>query len=90
MLRDAATRLQADDTAANRYRVTADLLADLRDSLGRVRSPAARLRVLDLSLRLEDEHFRAGAELRDTLPKMPRSQRLALWGPRRRPPTAPG
>ncbi len=80
MLRDAAARLQADTTAANRHRVTAGLLADLRDSLGRVRSPAARLRVLDLSLRLEDEHFRAGAELRDALPKMTRSQRLALLG----------
>ena len=80
MLRDAAARLKADDSAGNRYRVTATLLADLRDSMDRVRAASARLRVLDLGLKVEGENFRASAELRDTLDGMTRSQRLALIG----------
>ena len=78
MLNDAIAALRADDTAANRYRVTARLLADLRDALPRIHAAAARLRVLDLSLRLEDANFRAAAELRPTVASMNRAQRLAL------------
>jgi hypothetical protein len=80
MLREAAAGLQADGSAGNRYRVTARLLADLRDSMGRIRAASARLSVLDLSLTVEGENFRASAELRDALGGMTRSQRLGLIG----------
>jgi len=78
MLREAAAALQADASAANRYRVTATLLADLRDSLGRIRHPAARLRALDLSLLVEGENFRASSELRNGLGGTSRARRLEL------------
>jgi len=80
MLRDSAAALQADDSATNRHRVTAQLLADLRDSMGRIRTPSARLRVLDLSLLVEGANFRAGAELRESLDKMTRMERIHLMG----------
>ena len=80
LLRDAAAALAAGGSASNRFKVTAGLLADLRESMSRIRSAGARLRVLDLTLRLEDEHFRAGAELRRSLDGMTRKQRLALLG----------
>jgi hypothetical protein len=78
MLREAGAALQADDSANNRYRVTAKLLADLRDSLGRIRHPGARLRALDLSLLVEGENFRASAELRNGLSATTRAQRQRL------------
>ena len=55
-----------------RYLVTAKLLASLRDALPKVKSPAARLRVLDLSLAVEAENFRAAAELRSAAAQAPR------------------
>ena len=63
-LRDARDALLKDGGGANRYVVTANLLASLRDALPRVGSSAGRLRVLDLSLVVEAENFRAAAELR--------------------------
>ena len=80
LLRDAAGVLERDPTPSNRYQVTAGLLADLRESMGRIRSADARLRVLDLSLKIEDENFRAAAELRERLGDMNRSGRLELLG----------
>ena len=62
-LRDARDALSKDGSATNRYRVTANLLASLRDALHKVNPPAARLRVLDLSLAVEAENFRAAAEI---------------------------
>jgi hypothetical protein len=64
LLREARTALSRDGSAASRYAVTAKLLADLRDALPKVNAPAARVRVLDLSLAVESESFRASAELR--------------------------
>jgi hypothetical protein len=78
MLGDAVAALRADDAAASRYRVTAGLLAQLRDALARIHAPAARLRVLDLSLRVEDANFRAGAELREAVAGMNRARRIEL------------
>src|SRR5262245_9882414 len=57
-LRGARDALAKDGGAANRYLVTANLLASLRDALPKVNPPAARLRVLDLSLAVEAENFR--------------------------------
>ena len=71
-LRDARDALSKDSGAVNRYLVTANLLASLRDALPKVDSPAARLRVLDLSLAAEAENFRAAAELRTAAARAPR------------------
>ena len=78
LLRDAAAEYLKEPGALNRYRVTAALLADLRDALPRINSPSARLRVLDLSLAVEAEHFRAGAELRPGLSAEPRKTAIAI------------
>ena len=78
ILRQAASELQADDSAENRYKVTARLLAELRDSMAKVKSPSARLRVLDLTRQIEGENFRSSAELRESLGTMTRHQRAGL------------
>jgi hypothetical protein len=78
LLGEAIEALRADDSADGRYRATAGLLADLRDALPRIKTPPARLRVLDLSLRVEDANFRAAAELREAVDSMPRAGRLGL------------
>jgi hypothetical protein len=78
ILRDAAKSYAEVDTAANHYRVTAKLLADLRRSLTKVKSPSARLRVLDLSLAVEAANFRASTELRNIMPQASRAQRV-VW-----------
>jgi len=76
LLRDAAQQLGEDSSADNEYRVTARLLADLREALPRIRQSGARLRILDLSLVVESENFRASALLREQLPEMTRRQRV--------------
>ncbi|MEA3291344.1 MAG: PEP/pyruvate-binding domain-containing protein [Pseudomonadota bacterium] len=78
LLRGAAADYGRDDDPANRYRATAKLLADLRDGLPKVRSPSARLRVLDVSLAVEAENFRASAELREQMPRLSRAQRAGI------------
>ena len=77
-LRDARDALSKDGSATNRYRVTANLLASLRDALPNVNPPAARLRVLDLSLAVEAENFRAAAEIRAAAAQAPRRADVAL------------
>jgi hypothetical protein len=64
-LREARDAYAADRTAEHRYASTATLLAHLREALPGVKSPSARLRVLDLSLAVEAENFRASSELRN-------------------------
>ena len=78
LLRGAVRAYQANDSAANQYRVTSRLLADLRDALRKIRSSSARLRVLDLSLAVEADNFRTSATLRERLPGASR-QRRAQW-----------
>jgi hypothetical protein len=63
-LRDAREAYAQPRGAEQRLRASARLLAQLRDSLPAVKSSALRLRVLDLSLLAEAEHFRAAADLR--------------------------
>jgi len=75
-LRAAAARLNNSASATDRFRTTAVLLADLRRALPRIVSPVVRLELLDLSLRVESEHFRAGAELREALDGVSRRERL--------------
>ncbi|HET9024512.1 MAG TPA: PEP/pyruvate-binding domain-containing protein [Burkholderiaceae bacterium] len=75
---DARDALAKDDGAVTRYRVTANLLASLRDALPKVNSPAARLRGLDLSLAVEAENYRAATELRGAAARAPRGADVAL------------
>ncbi|MGB5614469.1 MAG: phosphoenolpyruvate synthase, partial [Sedimenticolaceae bacterium] len=76
LLRDAAGAYTQDATAGNHYKVTASLLAELRDAMPRIKSASARLSVMDLSLAVEAENFRASAELREQLPQASRHQRV--------------
>jgi hypothetical protein len=78
LLRKAAADLEKDPAASNRYQVTARLLADLRDALPRIKSAAARLRILDLGLDVETENFSASAELRERLATASRHQHI-VW-----------
>ncbi len=78
ILRDGAAAYRKDDSAANRYQATASLLAELRDAMPRIKSPSARLSVMDISLVVEAENFRASAELREQLPLASRHQRVAM------------
>jgi len=76
LLRTSADSYSRDSSARNRLATTAQLLADLRESLPNIRQPVARLRILDLSLQVEAEYFRASAELRGQLAQATRRQRL--------------
>jgi hypothetical protein len=77
-LHDARDALARDGGAAYRYLVTANLLASLRDALPKVTPPSARLRVLDLSLAVEAENFRASAELRKDIGNAARNANVML------------
>jgi hypothetical protein len=77
-LTDSATALGQDAGPASRFRVTAALLASLRDALPRVTGKSSRLDLLDLGLRVEAEHFRAGAEMAASLGGLTRRERAGL------------
>jgi hypothetical protein len=66
-LRDARDALSGKTGPAHHYLVTSRLLASLRDALPRVKSPAARVQLLDLSLAVEAENFRLSTKLRPRL-----------------------
>ena len=78
LLLDAAKALEQDASTGNVYKVTSTLLADLRDALPHIKQPAARLEVLDLSLSVETESFRASTALRDQLDNVTRHRRVGL------------
>jgi hypothetical protein len=63
-LREARAAYAQPGGAEQHLHASARLLAQLRDGLPDVRLASQRLRVLDLSLLAEAEHFRAAAELR--------------------------
>lgn len=77
-VREARAAYASDGGPEYRYRVTADLLADLRDALPQIQSAAARLRVLDLSLAVESENFRSSAEVRSAAARAPRGSVVVL------------
>ncbi len=77
-LQDVAKILAQDSSPKNHYRTTAKALADLRDLLPKVKSPGARLSLLDLSLSIEADNFKSSTQLRENLPKMTRKQRVSL------------
>jgi hypothetical protein len=80
LLRDARAELAKDDSAAHHYRVTAKLLADLREALPALPSPATRLRALDLSLAVESENFRAASKARAAAMGATRAAAVSLLG----------
>jgi hypothetical protein len=75
ILRQSARALRLGQSASERFKITARLLADLRTNLSRVKSSQVRLDLLDLSLRTEGENFRAASELRPDLPAATRKLR---------------
>ena len=78
LLLNAAKALEQDASAGNVFKVTASLLAELRDALPRIRQASARLDVLDLSLAVETENFRASTAIRDQMNNATRHQRVGL------------
>jgi hypothetical protein len=78
MLRDGRDALARDGGADDRYAATANLLAGLRNAAPKVSPPAARLRLLDLSLAVEAENFRASATLRKASERAPRKTEVTL------------
>ncbi len=78
LLMKAAKAIAQDDAPGNVYKVTAALLAELRDALPKIKQPAARLKVLDLGLAIEVDNFSASAALREQLNGWTRGQRAAL------------
>ena len=77
LLTGMAGALKSDPSASSRFIKTGQLLADLRTSLPRIKSATVRLEILDLSLRVESENFRAASELRPGLKNISRRQRAA-------------
>ena len=75
ILRTAAAELVRDNTTDHQYRITAGLLAALRDALPRLPKQKDRLEVLDLSLYVESDNFRASIALRKQLAEATRQQR---------------
>jgi hypothetical protein len=77
-LRAEAERVRQAGSDAQRLAATGAILAELRDSIGRVRGASDRLRLVDLGLAVEDEHFRLGTLLRPQLPRLSRAARAWL------------
>ena len=75
--REGADRLQQAVNAADRFTLSASLLAGLRERLQQPDEPALRLLLLDTSLRVEDEHYTAASALRATADRATRAQALA-------------
>ncbi|NRA42218.1 MAG: phosphoenolpyruvate synthase [Pseudomonadales bacterium] len=74
---DAAVQLKAAD-ASTLYQVSADLLAVTRKNLAQINQPQLRLQLLDFSLRLEAEHFKASTQLRAKLSSYTRSEHVSF------------
>jgi len=74
-LRGTADELERDRSALATHAATGRLLAELRDALGGTRGGAARLELLELSLQVEADHFRAGAEVAREVGGLTRAQR---------------
>ena len=78
ILQQAAQAIEKDAAPANVYKVTAGLLADLRDAMPKIKQAGARLKVMDLGLGVEADNFSASAMLREKLADQTRQQRAAL------------
>ena len=78
LLQDTAQNYATAATPKQRFDITARLLAELRNALPRVRAASVRLELLDLSLRVEAENFRAASQLRPSVNNMTRFERAEL------------
>ena len=78
LLLNTATALEQDASASNVFKATSSLLADLRDALPRIKQASVRLNMLDLSLAVETENFRASTMIRDQMANATRHQRVEL------------
>jgi hypothetical protein len=78
VVRDAQAAYARDADAVSRHAVTARTLAALRRALPAAGAPDARLRALDLSLAVEQEHLRLASALRDRLPRTARADAIGL------------
>ena len=76
----AADALAAADEPAEQLRVSAEILAGIRERLPETTSADRRLAMLDASLRVENEHFVAATALVDALAVAPREQRVQWLG----------
>lgn len=77
LARESATSwLQA--SPAQQMIISGNLMAALRDGLPLVDNPVNRLWLMDFSLRLEAEHFRASTAVREKLSSMSRQQVLEM------------
>ncbi len=77
-MRETAQTLEKDNSPENQYRTTGKALADIRDFLPEVKSPSARIQLLDLSLQVEAAHFASSTQLRKNIGQMHRKQRISL------------
>ncbi len=76
-LEQAIEALKNDSSSTSRHAVTARLMVALRSALAAgISRGSLRLNALDLSIRLENEHFVTATKLRDKLSTSPRQQRL--------------
>ena len=78
ILFDAGKSYAITNKAENHYAVTAQLLADLRDALPKIRYLESKLGILDLSLVVEAVNFKASIQLLSQLNNSTRQQRL-IW-----------
>lgn len=77
MLRDSATGYSSSNSPENHYLVTADLLAGIRDAMPRIISTGVRLQLIDISLAVEAENFKAATDLLKTRAKANRKRQLS-------------
>jgi len=77
-LTDARASYLRETDFVSRYRTTAELLASLRRSLPTVKSGGDRLRLLDLSIAVEEENLRLGNTIRGAVDQAPRGGDLLL------------
>ena len=83
LLRDGAASLKLAQTPARSFEASAMLLQGMRDAIPRIKASSVRLEIIETSLRLESENFRAAAGLREGMQEMSRRDRthlLALAG----------
>lgn len=73
-----AQNLEDSHSAQQQYAISAQLLADLRNFMPRIKKPSARLKILDLSLNVEAFNFKLSTELRQAMAQMSRKQHIHL------------
>jgi Pyruvate phosphate dikinase, AMP/ATP-binding domain/PEP-utilising enzyme, mobile domain len=79
-LRSTVSEIERGSSAAVTHAATGRLLVALRDALPRTRGAKSRLELIELSLRVEAEHFRAGADLVRGLGTLDRMRRVEALG----------